>query len=194
MFLETICFIDGEVRNMEAHAKRMRMTGAHFGFEPPDLPDIKGLLTPGMDEVKLKCSITYHTKITSITFERYQPKQIETLKLVEGAPDYAFKFSDRTVLHNLLDYRNGCDDILIVRNGLITDTSYSNVVLQNEEGLFTPEMPLLNGTKRQKLISEGRIREASIAPADLQGYNRLYLINALLDIEDDVSISVDQIF
>ena len=64
-------------------------------------------------------------------------------------PDYSFKFSNRKAIDDLLKFRNGCDDILIVRNGLITDTSYSNVVFRKDNMYFTPNFPLLNGTKRQ---------------------------------------------
>lgn len=194
MLLESICLINGKIQNRSMHIKRMRTTGLHFRFTPPDLPDIEGMLAPGMDEVKLKCRITYHTNINSIAFEHYHPKTIKSLKLVVASPDYAFKFSDRTVLNDLLNQKNGCEEILIVRNGLITDTSFSNVVLSKGDELHTPAYPLLNGTKRQKLLNEGRIKEAQITPDNLKEYDRLYLINAMLDIEDDVYLSIDSIF
>ena len=64
-----------------------------------------------------------------------------------GALDYAFKYEDRSALMRLTRQKGICDDILITKDGFITDTSYSNVVLENSEGLFVPHTYLLNGTR-----------------------------------------------
>lgn len=194
MFLESICIINGKAQNIDAHKKRMYETASYYGFKAPELPKIEELLTNGIKECKVKCRIVYHHEISSISFEKYIPKKIKTLKLVNASPDYSFKFSDRTVLDNLLKYRNGCDEILIVRNGFITDTSYSNVVFNKNGELYTPYHPLLNGTKRQKLLSEGVIKEAQISVNSIKEFDRVWLINALLDIEDEVSLPVDHIY
>lgn len=193
MFLETICMLNGRVKNIDAHIKRMRQTGEYFRFEAPELPDLEELLNPGMENIKVKCSIHYHNLINSIGFERYIPKEIISLKLINAAPDYAFKFSDRRELNNLLDLREECEEVLIVRNGYITDTTFSNVVLQKDDKMFTPHYPILNGTKRQKLLQERKITEKVIKTESLNEYSRIYLINAMLDIEDDISIPIDMI-
>jgi|SRR5690554_523390 len=194
MFLETICILNGIVQNINAHKKRMQETASYYGFIAPELPNIEELLADGIKDCRVKCRICYHNDIRSISFEKYIPKKISTLKLVNASPDYSYKFSDRTVIEDLLQYRNGCDEILILRNGLITDTSYSNVVFSRENQLFTPYHPLLNGTKRQKLLNEGIIKEAQIDVDSLKDYDRVWLINALLDIEDDISLPVDHIY
>ncbi len=193
MFLETICIKSGKAVNIDGHIKRMKKTASYFGFEPPNIPDIEKLITPGMNRARLKCSIAYHTKINSISFERYQVRSIHSLKLIDATPDYAYKFSNRNALNNLLSLREGCDDILIVRNGCITDTSFSNVVFARGDELYTPRYPLLNGTKRQLLIEEGKIKEVDVTPDSINEYERVYLINAMLDVEDDVFIPVGQI-
>jgi 4-amino-4-deoxychorismate lyase len=92
-----------------------------------------------------------------------------------------------------LAQKDDCDEILITRNGLITDTSYSNVVFGQGEQYFTPESTLLNGTKRQKLLQEGKITEKRIDRNSLIEYDRIYLINAMLDITDGVSLPIDRI-
>ncbi|HHX32367.1 MAG TPA: hypothetical protein GX712_07230 [Bacteroidales bacterium] len=172
----------------------MQETASYFNFTAPELPDIEALLTDGMHESKVKCRVCYHNEITSIEFERYVPNNLKSLKLINMFPDYSFKFSNRKAIDDLLKFRNGCDDILIVRNGLITDTSYSNVVFRKDNMYFTPNFPLLNGTKRQKLLENKIIEEAVINVETIKQYDRVWLINALLDIEDDVSLSVEQIF
>lgn len=194
MFLETICILNGKVQNIEAHERRMHSTASYFGFAAPQLPDIESLLTDGLKECKVKCRVCYHNEIKSIEFEKYLAKNIRSLKLLNASPDYAYKFADRTVLNNLLKLRNGCDEILIVRNGFVTDTSYSNVVFSKGNELITPHHPLLNGTKRQKLLSEGKIKEAEIRVDSIKEFDSVWLINALLDLEDNVSLPTDQIY
>lgn len=49
--------------------------------------------------------------------------------------------------------------MLIVRDGWVTDTSFTNVVFEDAGGgLYTPETCLLEGTRRQSLLDEGRIQ------------------------------------
>lgn len=194
MFLETICIMDGEVQNIDAHKKRMQETASYYRFDAPELPDIEALLTDGLRESKIKCRVCFHNDITSITYEKYIPKNIQSLKLINMFPDYAYKFSDRKVMDDLLKLRDGCDEILIIRNGLVTDTSYSNVVFSKDGKYFTPNFPLLNGTKRQKLIKDRIIKEIEIGVESIKEYDHVWLINALLDIEDNVSLPVNQIF
>ena len=194
MFLETICILNGKIQNIVSHKKRMQETASYFRFNAPELPDIEALLTDGLRESKVKCRVCYHNEITSIEFERYVPNNLKSLKLINMFPDYSFKFSNRKAIDDLLKFRNGCDDVLIVRNGLISDTSYSNVVFRKDNMYFTPNFPLLNGTKRQKLLENKIIEEAVINVETIKQYDRVWLINALLDIEDDVSLSVEQIF
>ncbi len=194
MFLETICIVDGTARGLEAHQERVDRTAAHFGFTAPSL---SSLLKNGMPEQlrkgRVKCRVIYRESIQEVTFEHYHLKEIKSLRLIEASPNYSFKYADRTVLNDLLALKRDRDEILIVRNGLITDTSYSNVVLSKGGNLYTPSEPLLNGTKRQKLLREGVIKEKRIHSDSLLEYDRLYLINAMLDIEDNVSLPTSKI-
>ena len=75
--------------------------------------------------------------ILSITFTAYRRKKIDSLKLMEADVAYSFKYSDRSVLNTLLQEKGDCDEILIVKNSCITDTSFSNVVFSKDD-LFHP--------------------------------------------------------
>lgn len=193
MFLETICIQQGEIKNREGHEHRMRQTAAHFGFKTPQLPNLCKLLPEELREEKVKCRVIYREEIEEITFERYLPKRIESLKLMEATVDYPFKFADRSPLNVLLAKKGDCDEILITRDGFISDTSFSNVVFSKGKKFYTPENPLLNGTKRQLLLRKGVICEKKIHQDDLREYDRIYLINAMLDLEDGVSLPVEAI-
>lgn len=190
MFLETICIKNGKVRNLASHLERMRATAQKFHFTAPDLPDLGRLATGLPTSEKIKCSVIYRDQIEDVKLSVYIPRSISSLKLVESDIDYSSKFADRTGLNNLLKLKGDCDEILIVQNGLITDVSYANVVLEHKNGLFTPKTPLLKGGKRQLLLNQGRIIEADISIENLQTFNKLYLINAMLDIEEQQGIEV----
>lgn len=194
MFFETICIKNGIVQGIEAHQVRMRDTALRFGFHAPELPDLSARLPFELrDNEKVKCSVVYHEHILSITFTAYRQKQVDSLKLVEAEVDYSFKFSDRSVLNRLLQEKGDRDEILIVKNGCITDTSFSNLVFSKNEQFFTPDSYLLNGTKRQQLFREGKIRETRVTVDNLHDFDKVYLINAMLDIEDSAGLSVEKI-
>src|SRR5690554_2548419 len=193
MFLETICIVNGKVQNVKAHIARMEQTAATHGFIAPTLPDLEKMLSPALTEGRVKCRIIYHHTLEEVSFVPYQPKMITSLRLVEASPDYAFKYADRTALMNLLRDKGDCDEILITRNGLITDTSYSNVVLRKGDRFYTPRTFILNGTKRQQLLLSGSISERDIMIDALGDYDCIYLINAMLDIADGVSLPLSSI-
>lgn len=194
MFLETICIANGIVQDIEAHRERMRETASHFGFRAPQLPDLVARLSTELRNKRVKCSVTYHEHILGIAFAEYQQREIHSLKLIETEQlDYAFKYSDRSALHALLQKRGDCDEILIVQDGHITDTSFSNVIFRKGGAYFTPCTCLLDGIKRQRLLRAGRIREAEITVSDLHLFETVHLINAMLDIEDGVTLPVANI-
>ena len=77
---------------------------------------------------------------------------------------------------------------IITVNGVITDTSFCNIVLENKEGLFTPTKPLLHGTKRALLIDENIIQTRHITIEELNNYQHVYLINAMIEIDNPSTI------
>ena len=190
MFLETICIQNGTVCNLQGHLARMKETAAHFNFTAPALPELETLVPPELKSMKTKCRIIYHEKIEEIGFEKYIPKVVKSVKLVEASPNYSFKFSDRTELNTLVSQKGNHDEILIVRNGCITDTSYSNVVFRRGNVFFTPDTCILNGTKRQLLLQNGIISEKRITVNDITKFDEVFLINAMLGLEDKVGVEV----
>jgi len=193
MFLESICINDGRPENLEAHIERMHLTALEHGFRLPVLPTIASVLPNHLTQGKVKWRILYREEIQTMEFLPYKPKTVRSLRLVEGNPDYTFKYADRSALEDLLTQKGDCDEILVVREGLVTDTSYSNVVLQQGDQFYTPTSYLLNGTRRQQLLRSGRIKEREIRATDLHRYDRLLLINALLDIGETASIAIHHI-
>lgn len=194
MLLETICIDHGKVCNLAWHLARMQQAAAHFHFRAPALPDLLPLLPVELGDTKVKCRVRYRETLLELSFDKYEAKRVQSLQMVEAAPDYCFKYTNRDELNRLLEKKGQADEILITCNGLITDTTFSNVVFRQGDHFFTPDSWLLNGTKRQKLLREGTITERRITRETVQAYESVHLINSMLDIEDTPPVSVSCIF
>jgi 4-amino-4-deoxychorismate lyase len=92
-----------------------------------------------------------------------------------------------------MDQRGGSDDILIIKNGMVTDTSYSNVIFRDKIGNWvTPSTCLLKGTRRLNLLKNRIITETDIRVSDLKYYNEIRLINAMIGIGDSEKIQITE--
>jgi 4-amino-4-deoxychorismate lyase len=84
-------------------------------------------------------------------------------------------------------------DVLIVKNGLITDTSFANIAFSDGNKWYTPDTPLLKGTQRAYYLAQGILTERRISPADLRGFTKARLINAMLDLNTGNDITMDNV-
>ncbi|MDX9791404.1 MAG: hypothetical protein RBT61_11275 [Candidatus Kapabacteria bacterium] len=71
---------------------------------------------------------------------------------------------------------------IFVKNGFVTDSSYTNLVFESDDGFFTPDSPLLEGTKRAALLDSGLIKSIAININSLSRYNKVHLINSMNDL------------
>ena len=182
--------------NLPFHQKRIDQTfNNHFpNIQPLRLRSFL-VIPPSLQQTVYKCRIVYSRKLERIIFQPYHQKIVRSLQLVEDNHiNYNYKLVDRKVLEQLLSKRKKADDILIVKNGLITDCSYSNVVFFDGAQWITPSTPLLEGTKRAQLLSQGKIKEAKISKEDLPLFKGVKLINAMLDLDDTQMIPIENLY
>ena len=153
MFIETVKIASSVVQQARRHEERMR----ECGLLAADF-DLQRLQVPAeFAEGVVKCSIRYSDKVESVNYLPYSPRPIRRLKLVECDDiNYSRKYADRRALEALREKRGECDDVLIVKNGFVTDTSYSNIVFFDGSDYFTPDTFLLNGCNDMKSISAER--------------------------------------
>lgn len=190
-FIETICIENGEIRNLEFHLERFRLTRyKKFGLtDEIDWSDyIK--ITDNQRIGKFKCRILYAENIKSVEILPYAARTIHSVKLVENNEiEYRFKSEDRNIFEFLKDSVTE-DEIIIVKNGQITDTSYSNLVFFDGENWITPASFLLNGTMRQSLLKSGKIIEEEVNPKDLNRFVSFKLINAMLSLDESPELDI----
>src|SRR5690606_7738830 len=184
-FIESICVIDGKIRNLGFHQERMnrtryKMLGLLDEIKLEKLMRSHPIPSTG----KFKCRIIYDEKVDLIEFVSYQIKPIYSIKLIEhNEIEYPHKFLDRKPFEFLSDSVSE-DEILIVKNGKITDTSYSNIVFFDGQNWITPQTFLLNGTMRQFLLESNQIIENEIGINDLDKFKSFKLINAMMNLEE----------
>lgn len=186
-FVESLQFLDGKAANLPYHTRRLQETWkAHYGGDCPfSLETILKETQTGNGKWKVR--FLYGPQGFDIEAVPYQARRIETLRLVvSDYADYPFKYTAKIFLEDLLKIKNGCDDILIVKNGLLTDTSFSNIALFDGSDWYTPDTYLLNGTRRQQLLDNGRMKTARLTPSDIGRFKTVSLINAMLDLGESV--------
>ena len=188
--LETLPIRNAQLPDLRDHQARMDQTRQEiYGLtEPLSLENAIVLLESLDPALTYKCRVTYGEQIQKIEFEPYQSRPVHTLKLVQADPlDYAHKYADRQAIKHLFAQRGTADDILMLRDGFLTDTSYANVALFDGTRWYTPARPMLPGTQRARLLREGILQPADISPADLADFRQIQLINAMLVWENELT-------
>ncbi len=182
-FFETIKVLDGVVYNLSWHQARYESVLNSFGiFSYQDLSSFIKAPKHGLYRCKLIYAIQNIQDI-EVTFHRYIKKQIRSLRVVYDDIDYCKKYLNRDALDKLYQKRDDCDDILIVKNSFITDTSIANIALFQDGIWFTPANPILRGTTRERLLGEKKIIKKDIKIEELKDFSQLALLNAMIDFD-----------
>ena len=187
LLLETIRISDGTPQNLSLHEERMNASRRKLLGSPGAISLAEHISVPNDCLTGVyRCRLIYEESIISIEFSPYRTAAIRTLKVVHADDiDYSLKYLDRTCLTSLID-REVADDVLIIKNGFVTDTSYSNIVFTDGRKWITPDTPLLQGTMREKLLLDGTIIEERITVDDLGRFTHFRLINAMLRFDSPI--------
>lgn len=205
-FLETLKIENGHICNAGRHIERIKETlhkaninsGIHCFdrlFRILSEQDLKGLseyaaeLSGEQDLVRAICpgkvyrlSIEYGYRPTGIRIIEYTFREISSFMTVhDDNIEYALKYADRTSLDRLYSQRSGKDEIIIIKDGHVTDCSIGNLVFLREGRYYTPDTCLLDGLARQELIRKGKVSVVEITEDDIQLYERIFVINSMRD-------------
>ena len=191
-FIESICCINKQLRNLGFHQARFdRTRNDNFTEINPILLDEIIKFPADLTDEKYKVRIVYDREIQSVEFLPYQMKSINSIQLFEIDPkiNYTYKYSDRSFLDEFLKEAQ-TDDLILVKSNYITDCTYSNLVFFDGENWFTPRSVLLKGTMREALLQSNQISERNIKVSDLANFKSFKRINAMMNLEESEEFDV----
>jgi len=192
---ETIRLQNGVLQNLGYHNSRLNYSRKQL-FDISEIINLQDLIqTPSCHRKGIfKCKVIYGLTLEEITIEPYEPRIIKSLRLIEdNSISYSYKYTDRDQLNELFTRKGDFDEILIVKNGFITDTSFSNIIFSDGNQWFTPLNPLLRGTMQSFLVEKNFISEKEIKIADLKQFTRARLINAMRPFDPGKDIPIEKI-
>lgn len=193
---ETIKCKDGVLYNLQFHQARFDKSRNYFhgcseSMTLRDIIQIPEKFTNGL----YRCRITYSSRIEIIEFVPHNSRKIDKLRLVfNNEIEYGYKFSNREILNKLFEKRGECDDVIIIKNGFVTDSSTANLIFFDGNKWWTPNTSLLQGTQRERLLKEGEIFECCITSETIFGYKKVGLINAMWDMDNMPLIKTQEIY
>lgn len=182
------------MHNLSFHQERFNRARRELFGAPPlilaELLSVPESLSPGL----YRCRVVYDEKIGQVDFYPYEPRILRSLKVINADDlSYDHKYVDRRVIDRVFTERGTCDDILIVKNHRITDSSIANIVFFDGVRWVTPCTPLLKGTQRAKLLATGKITEEEILLSDIGHFKCFRLINAMREFDFGVDIPIEKI-
>lgn len=184
-FIESIKIEDQEIFLLEYHQKRVNETFRQFGKETSiDLEKIFKNLQHDEDGLyKLRIVYDLDRKFTTQLIP-YAIAEIDDFQLVENNNiDYSFKYENRKEFAVMKEEARS-EEIIIVKNNRVTDTSFSNLLFLKGKEWYTPNTYLLNGVQRQYLLKSKKIKEAEITLQNLKEFSHFQIINTMNDFDD----------
>jgi len=195
LLFETIRLQDGVLQNLEYHNERLNHSRKSL-YKSTDTIDLEQIIQIPASSKKglVKCRVSYSREIKTIEFELYVPHVVKSLRMIEANTIlYNYKYTNRGRINELLTKRERFDEILIIRNGFVTDTSYSNIIFFDGTKWVTPSTPLLHGTMRSYLLKNEIISEMKIKVPDLKQFQKARLINAMNPFDTCKDIKIEKI-
>ena len=187
---ETIKIENGKIFNLEWHNQRLNKSRFEFFREKNEL-QLEDYITPPQKGL-FRCRVLYNSTILSVDYFPYKEKTIKNFKVVKSHIDYHLKYDDRSELNKLLEDALNYDEIIIEKNGLLTDTTIANIAFFDGEDWVTPITPLLEGTTRARLVKEGFLKLKEIKKENIKNYSHFALMNAMIGFQIQKSINIRQ--
>lgn len=193
--VESIKLHDGVIQNLAYHQNRLDRSMVELFPKAATIDLAKELSEIPIPPVGIyKVRVVYGPFLEKIDIAPYTFRFVKSLKIVYNNDiDYHLKYTNRHVLNELFHQRESCDDIIIVKNGYVTDAFSANLLFYDGRRWFTPNTPLLKGTKRQFLLDNGLIVEKHITIDDLFSFQKVGLINAMIDFDEMPVIEMNHV-
>ncbi|WP_101775691.1 aminotransferase class IV family protein [Pasteurella oralis] len=184
---ETIAITNSKIQNLALHQQRyINSLKQFYGKNTLNIHDfseiiqIQTALIQTQHAPLIRCRIDYNATELQVQYFAYQRKTYRTFQpVICDEIDYGLKYADRTYLNQLLQQKGDCDEIMIIKQGKVTDCTIGNLIFRQGEVWVTPDTPLFAGTQRAKLLAANKIQQRTILLEDIATFDEVRLINAL---------------
>lgn len=193
--VESLKLKDGVLYNLEYHQERLNYSLNELFPHSNAIDLAREIVIPEECHKGIfKVRVSYGPTVDKVEIEPYAFRMIQNLKVVHhNSIDYHLKYSERRILQELFTERGEDDDIIIIKNGSVTDSFAANLLFFDGKTWFTSTTPLLKGTKRQLLLDKGLILEKEIREQDIPDYRQVGLVNAMIDMEEMPVVDIKRI-
>ncbi|MEV9476267.1 aminotransferase class IV family protein [Aliarcobacter butzleri] len=177
-YFETIKCEDFEVFNLDYHQKRVANTiGLNINLQE--------YINPISEEL-LRCKLIYDENgVVDVLYFPYKKREIKSFKIIfDNEIEYSKKYLNRAKLDELYEKRDDCDEVIIIKNGIVTDTTIANIAIFYENLWITSKNCLLGGTTRARLLEEKELFEKDITLDMLKNASKVALMNAMIGFDE----------
>lgn len=177
-YFETIKCEDFEVFNLDYHQKRVANTiGLNINLQE--------YINPISEEL-LRCKLIYDENgVVDVLYFPYKKREIKSFKIIfDNEIEYSKKYLNRVKLDELYEKRDDCDEVIIIKNEIVTDTTIANIAIFYENSWITSKNCLLGGTTRARLLEEKKLLEKDITLDMLKNASKVALMNAMIGFDE----------
>lgn len=193
--LESLKLKDGVLGILDYHQQRLNYSLNELFPQSQGIDLKREIIIPEKyHQGTFKVRVSYGAAVEKVEIVPSAFRMIQSLKVVHhNSIDYHLKYSERRLLIELYNKRGECDDVIILKNGCVTDSFAANLLFFDGERWFTPTTPLLKGTKRQLLLDQGLVIEKEIREENILDYQKVGLVNAMIDMDEMPVIEIQNI-
>ncbi|MCT7646963.1 aminotransferase class IV family protein [Aliarcobacter butzleri] len=177
-YFETIKCEDFEVFNLDYHQKRVANTiGLNINLQE--------YINPISEEL-LRCKLIYDENgVVDVLYFPYKKREIKSFKIIfDNEIEYSKKYLNRAKLDELYQKRDDCDEVIIIKNEIVTDTTIANIAIFYENSWITSKNCLLGGTTKARLLEEKKLFEKDITLGMLKNASKVALMNAMIGFDE----------
>ena len=182
LFFETLLIKDKKINNLTYHNARLNDT-IKQNFNIDSRLDLANFIDIE-DDKELRCKVIYDRSIKEILYYPIKKQIFKRFKLIDSDIVYDFKYLDRSKLDNLYKQKEDCDDIIIIKNDLLTDTTIANIAYFDGKDWITPKTPLLKGSMRAYMLKNKLLLEKDVKIEDIKKAKKIALINAIIGFHE----------
>ncbi len=183
LFFETLKIQNGIIQNLHLHNSRLNRTILENFNITTDI-DLSQYINIPSKEKNYRCKVLYTKTIEDIEFYPLKNRVFQSFKLIETNIKYTYKSTNRKKIDLLFKQRGACHDIIMVKDGILTDTSIANIAFFDGSVWITPKTPLFKGIYREYLLKHKLILEKNVRIKEVENYTGFAIMNAILGFHE----------